>query len=57
MHFCDGKLGAYERLMTQKPGYSRRTGKSGKDGSQKKALTKKQEHPSKSKEREEQENG
>ena len=36
MYFSDGKLGAYERLMTPKLGFNRRAGKSGKYGSQKK---------------------
>lgn len=31
MYFFDGKLGALERMMTQKPGYYRRSGKSGKN--------------------------
>lgn len=42
MYFLDGKLGAYERMMQQKPGFNRRSGKSGKDGSQKKPRPKKQ---------------
>lgn len=45
MYFFDGKLGAYERMMTQKPGFNRRAGKSGKDGLQKKFRSKKQERP------------
>ena len=27
MHFFDGKLGAYERLMTEKPGFYRKDSK------------------------------
>jgi len=40
-YFCDGKLGVYERMMTQKPGYHRRSGKSGRDIPPKKPLPKK----------------
>ncbi|MDD4493014.1 MAG: hypothetical protein PHV32_01465 [Eubacteriales bacterium] len=50
MYFLDGKLGAYERMMQQKPGFNRRSGKSGKDGSQKKPRPKKQENGQKNKE-------
>lgn len=39
MYFFDGKLGAFERMMTQKPGYHRRSGKSGKDIPKKKPVT------------------
>lgn len=49
MYFFDGKLGAYERMMTEKPGFYRRAGKSGKDGSQKKPRPQKQEQAQKSK--------
>ncbi len=52
MYFLDGKLGAYERMMTQKPGFNRRAGKSGKDGSQKKPHPQKQDKDQKPKERE-----
>lgn len=52
MYFFDGKLGAYERMMTQKPGFNRRAGKSGKDGSQKKPRPKKQDKDQKYKESE-----
>lgn len=56
MYFSDGKLGAYERLMTQKPGFNRRAGKSGKYGSQKRPHPKKQDHTEKSKESEDKDN-
>lgn len=56
MYFFDGKLGAYERMMTQKPGFNRRAGKSGKDGSRKKPRPKKQEQIQKSKESEDNNN-
>lgn len=39
MYFFSGKLGAYERMMTQKPGFNRRSGKSGKSAAQKKPQT------------------
>ncbi|MEN3005975.1 hypothetical protein [Dehalobacterium formicoaceticum] len=52
MYFFDGKLGAYERMMQQKPGFNRRAGKSGKDGSQKKPRPKKQDKDQKNKESE-----
>ena len=41
MYFFDGKLGAYERMMTQKPGFYRRSGKSGKPHPPKKPIDKK----------------
>ena len=52
MYFLDGKLGAYERMMTQKPGFTRRAGKSGKSGSQKIPRPKKQVQDPKLKESE-----
>jgi len=49
MYFFHGKLGVYERMMTEKPGFYRRAGKSGKDGSQKKPYSKKQDKTQKHK--------
>lgn len=56
MYFFDGRLGVYERMMTQKPGFNRRAGKSGKNGSQKKPFAKKQDKNQKSKENEDKDN-
>jgi hypothetical protein len=56
MYFFHGKLGAYERMMTEKPGFYRRAGKSGKDGSQKKPYSKKQDKIQKQKESEDKKN-
>ncbi len=55
MHFLDGKLGVFGRMMTQKPGFKRRAGKSGKNGSQKKPC-KKQDKLQKPKESEDKDN-
>lgn len=56
MYFFDGKLGDYERLMTQKPGFNRRAGKSGKNNSQKKPCSKKQDKTQKLKDSEDKDN-
>lgn len=56
MYFFDGKLGVYERMMTQKPGFNRRAGKSGKNGSQKKPFSKKQDKIQKPKNSEDKDN-
>lgn len=56
MYFFHGKLGVYERLMTQKPGFNRRAGKSGKNGSQKKPPSQKQDTIQKPKESEDKSN-
>lgn len=56
MYFLHGKLGVYERMMTQKPGFNRRAGKSGKDGSQKKPYPKKQDKTQKSNDSEDKDN-
>ncbi|SHH68887.1 hypothetical protein SAMN02746098_01152 [Desulfosporosinus lacus DSM 15449] len=56
MYFFHGKLGLYERLMTQKPGFNRRAGKSGKNGSQKKPSSPKQDTIQKPQENEDKNN-
>lgn len=41
MYFFSGRLGALERMMTEKPGYHRRSGKSGKANPPKKSVPQK----------------
>ena len=45
MYFFDGKLGVFERMMTQKPGYHRRSGNSDKSPPLKKKTQVKQSPP------------
>lgn len=56
MYFLDGKLGVYERMMTQKPGFNRRAGKSGKKGSERKPRPKKSDQDKKFEKREDEPN-